>query len=106
MGEEAVVEVLGISELLNTEYSHQTNVCIIDLMSSENTARATLAGIREAVPNAGLIAMHIYTTAELVQPLIDQGADGYLTYDPSRNELIDSIRVVADGKRYLPAYIK
>ena len=106
MGERASVEVLSINELLKTEPGYQTDVCIVDLMSSDNTARSTLAAIREVMPETGIIAMHIYSTAELVKPLIDQGADGYLAYDPSRNELIDSVSVVAAGEKYLPAYVK
>lgn len=106
MGERAVVEVLGINELLKIEHGYQTDVCIVDLMSSENTVSATLARIRKVMPNTAIIALHIYSTAELVQPLIDQGVDGYLTYDPSRHELIGSISDVAAGKKYLPVYIK
>lgn len=106
LGENAVVSLLTLNDIIKADSGPQKNICIVDLMSSEDAARATLAKVREAMPMAGIIAMHIYNTAELVQPLIDQGADGYLSYDPSRHELIGCIRDVAAGKIYLPAYIR
>lgn len=104
MGDETVVNVLGINEAIKSGYDIQTDICIVDLMSSNYTARITLASIREIMPNAGIIAMHIYSTPELIQPLFDHGVNGYLTDDPSRQELIRSIKDVAAGKQYLPIF--
>ncbi|WP_146198600.1 response regulator transcription factor [Rhodohalobacter mucosus] len=105
MGDHASVEIQDAEEMKKRDNDLETDICIVDLMSSRDTARTTITGVRELFPRAGIIAMHIYTTAELVRPLIEQGADGYLTYDPSRKELVGSIREVAAGNKYLPAFI-
>jgi DNA-binding NarL/FixJ family response regulator len=98
------VEVRNMSEDVVSENSMAADVCILDLMSSGSKAGSTLSRVIENFPAAGIIAMHIYTAPELVLPLFEQGAKGYLTYNPSRKELIHCIRTVAAGEKCLPEF--
>lgn len=106
MGENAKVILHNISETESLEAIKYADLCIVDLMSSDNTIQATLSNIKSSLPDSKIIALHIYTSHELIRPIIDRGVDGYLNYNPQRKELVEAIRNVAAGKQHFPDHLE
>jgi len=61
--------------------------------------------VKEQSGDIKILAIHIYTTKLLIEPLIEAGANGYLNYEPSVAELREAIHSVSVGERYLPGQI-
>lgn len=104
-GDSVNIRIHGINDTETLDDAKNADVCIVDLMSSDSTVQSSISRIKSTLPGARIIALHIYKTPELIRPLIEQGIDGYLMYDPPRKELIQSIRDVMEGKRYLPEQV-
>lgn len=78
---------------------------IIDLMGTDQMSRQVLDPIKKMDSEIKIIALHLYRSNNLVNPLFRIGIDGYIYYEPSKKELITAIRTVLSGKKYIPHYL-
>lgn len=99
------VQIVNISDKNISEINKNTDVCIVDLLSSQLSAVSLFNGLKELMPGSKIIVLHIYKSYKLIEPLYNLGIDGYLYSDPPRDELIQAIREVADGKCYYPEFL-
>jgi DNA-binding NarL/FixJ family response regulator len=60
-----------------------------------------IAGCKEAVPAAKICVVSCHAHPELLQSVIDAGAEGYTIKDVSPGELMDAIKTIADGTVYV-----
>ncbi len=79
------------------------SVVILDLPNIKKSAVQTITLVKEAVTHTKLLAIHIYTTKLLIDPLIEAGIDGYLSYEPDPSQLKEAIAAVLNGDQYMPA---
>jgi DNA-binding NarL/FixJ family response regulator len=100
------VKVMKYQASISEENEIDADVCVVDLLSSEEPVRTCVPGLKQALPHCKMIALHIYTSAALVAPIYSLGIDGYLHSDPSREELVKAIRRVALGERYYPSFME
>lgn len=90
-GRQAVKEVLSL----------QPDVVIMDIaMPNLNGIEATLL-LRTTVPAAKIIMLSMYATKEHIFRALQAGARGYLLKNSAGSELVNAIRVVQTGQRYL-----
>lgn len=95
--------IKGLQESADNEYC---SVILLDLPNIKQSAIKTIGAVKEITStNSKLLAIHIYTTKLLVEPLLDAGIDGYLTYEPKADEIKDAVTSVLDGQIYLSDYI-
>jgi DNA-binding NarL/FixJ family response regulator len=71
-----------------------------DLVSLE-----AIATIRAEFPNAAMIMFSIYETDEDIYQELRAGAKAYLLKDTPCPEILEVIRAVSEGQRYVPADI-
>lgn len=84
---------------------HSTLICLIDLPGFEEPSYLIIERIKKELPLAKIITMHLYRSAELVNPLYRHGIHGYLFCEPSRKELFDAVTTVAAGKIFRPDFL-
>ena len=83
----------------------QPDVTLMDLQLPElNGIDATIA-IREEHPGARVIVLTTYEGDVRVRRALTAGAAGYLLKNMIRKELIEAIRAVHAGKKYIPPQI-
>lgn len=82
-----------------------TLICLIDLPGFDVPSYVIIEQIKQKLPLAKIITLHLYRTAELINPLYEQGIHGYLFCEPTRNELFDAVTTVANGKIYRPQFL-
>lgn len=99
------VKIVNLSVQNSIDYTDDTDICIVDLLSSHLPVVSFLSGVKQMLPDSKVIALHIYKTHELIEPLYNLGIDGYLHGDPARDELVQAIRVVAEGNLYYPSFL-
>jgi two-component system, NarL family, response regulator DesR len=100
------VKVASPVEVVTESIQIDADVCIVDLMSSEGPVSTTINQIRQKQPGSKIIALHIYKSPELVQPLYKIGIDGYLYHDPPKKELAVAIERVLKGEVYVPPFLE
>lgn len=99
------VSVFGSNELENRIQSLHKLILFVDLISVEKPAGALIRQIRNMFPGTKIIALHIYRSHALTQPLFDIGINGYVYYEPTQNELVQAIHSVEKGETYAPEYL-
>ncbi len=85
--------------------SNSKYLIILDLMSVDLPAKQIISRIKKTHQNAGIIALHMYRSSMLVEPLFEFGVNGYVYYEPTREELTSAIISVSNGERYVPEYL-
>ncbi|MEX0648226.1 MAG: hypothetical protein WEA56_04155 [Balneolaceae bacterium] len=100
---QARVDIQG-NEDFRIDNNAENLVCIADLVSVQESSFRIIERIKKKLSHAKIIAMHIYRSAALIEPLYDFGIDGYLYSEPSREELSRAIMAVSGGEKYRPHF--
>jgi NarL family two-component system response regulator LiaR len=86
------LEAVSMAEAL------QPDVILIDLVMPQMDGLAAIQAIRAANPQARILVLTSFADDERVFPAIKAGAMGYLLKDTLRQDLLQAIREVAQGK--------
>jgi two-component system, NarL family, response regulator len=95
-------EADGGPRVLELYRRHQPDVVLMDLrLRGESGARLTSA-IRAEFPTARVLVISNYDGDEDIHQALAAGAMGYLFKSVVEDELVDAIREISAGRRYLP----
>jgi len=83
----------------------QPDVTLLDLRMPEVGGVEAITTIRAEFPDAAIIMFSIYETDEDIYQGLRAGAKAYLLKDTPCQEILEVIRAVNDGQRYVPAEI-
>ena len=83
----------------------EMDVLVMDLSMPGQSGIDALAMIRAKAPDVGILILSGYPEAHYAVNLIRQGASGYLNKECEPTEIVEAIRVIALGKRYLNATV-
>jgi len=81
------------------------SIVILDLPNIKQPAIHTINKVKDCVATSKILAIHIYTSRLLIDPLLEAGIHGYLTYEPEPNHLRSAFKVVLNDGLYLPPEI-
>lgn len=84
---------------------HRPHVALIDLQMPGLDGIDTIIAIRSEFPTARCIVLTTYSGDVQARRALAAGACGYLLKSTLRRELIDAIRAVHAGRRWIPAEI-
>ncbi len=97
-----VAEAATGHEAIELYARQQPNIGLIDLRLPDITGVEVIRTIVDAQPKARLIVLTTYDGDEDIYRALEAGAQGYLIKGMSHRVLIDAIRRVHSGLRYLP----
>jgi two-component system, NarL family, response regulator len=100
-----VAEVSNGQQAIEQFRIHQPDVTILDLKMPEVGGVEAIDTIRSEFPTAAIIMFSIYETDEDVYRGLRAGAKAYLLKDTPCQEILEVIRTVSGGQRYIPAGI-
>jgi DNA-binding NarL/FixJ family response regulator len=100
-----VAEVDNGRQAIDQFRLHQPDVAILDLQMPELGGVEAIAAIRAEFANACLIMFSIYETDEDIYQGLRAGAKAYLLKDTPCGEILEVIRAVSEGQRYLSVEI-
>jgi two-component system, NarL family, response regulator len=83
----------------------QPDVAIVDLQMPQMGGVEAIKTIRAEFPEAAVIMFSIYETDEDIYQGLRAGAKAYLLKDTPCQEILEVIRAVSDGQRYVSAEI-
>jgi DNA-binding NarL/FixJ family response regulator len=81
---------------------HRPDVVVLDLRLPRISGFDVIIQLRKEFPTARIIVLSNYQGSEDVYRAVRSGAMAYLTKDASGEELLNAIRAVDRGLRYLP----
>jgi two-component system NarL family response regulator len=92
----------GASTALQKLQEHKPNVILVDAALGRNRSQRLVESLKETVPHARLIMMDMLPEEEDVIDFIKRGANGFIAKDASMDELVNTIRQVANGGDVVP----
>jgi DNA-binding NarL/FixJ family response regulator len=92
-------------EAINMFRSKRPDIALMDLQMPDLNGIDAIATIRQEHPQARIIVLTTYEGDVLARRALKAGAAGYILKDMIRTELLEAIRVVHLGRRYIPQKI-
>lgn len=89
-------------EAVDLYATHQPDITLMDLRMPNLEGVDAIAHIRTASPDAKIIILTTYDTDEDIYRGLQAGARGYILKDADFEDLVDAVRTVHQGNRYLP----
>ncbi|MEL7332026.1 MAG: response regulator transcription factor [Cyanobacteria bacterium J06560_2] len=97
-----VAEAKDGREAVDLYAAHQPDITLMDLRMPNLEGVDAIAHIRNTSPDAKIIILTTYDTDEDIYRGLQAGARGYILKDADFEDLVDAVRTVHQGKRYLP----
>lgn len=91
----------SMSEALDFLSSHDVDVVLADISMPLHSGIEVTRKIRELYPNIRVLALTMHEDITMISKMVDAGASGYILKRTNMNEVLDAIKVVAAGGRYL-----
>lgn len=109
LGTQAGLEVVGSAssgeEALEILRRSSADLLLLDLRMPGMNGIDTLHAIKRASIPAHIIVLTSFETDEDIYRAVHAGAEGYLLKNTSQREMVEAIRAVSAGKRYIPRHI-
>jgi len=94
-GREALTQVLQI----------QPRVVVLDISMPELDGIETTRQILAKLPDTAIVILSMHSSAQHVFHALEAGARGYLLKESAAKEIIDAVRAMQSGRRYLSAKV-
>jgi len=88
-------------EAIDLVRSNEIDVLVMDLSMPGQSGIDAIAMIRAKAPDTGILILSGYPEEHYAMNLIRQGASGYLNKECDPTEIVDAIRTIALGRRYI-----
>ena len=92
-------------EAIDLVRQHDIDVLVMDLSMPGQSGLDTMSMLRAKAPDMGILILSGYPEEHYAVNLIRQGASGYLNKDCKPSEIVEAIRVIAFGKRYISSTV-
>jgi two-component system, NarL family, invasion response regulator UvrY len=96
-----VGEVGSGREAIDLVRGTEMDVLVMDLSMPGQSGIDALAMIKAKAPDLGVLILTAYPEEHYAVSLIRQGASGYLNKECDPNEIVNAVRTIAMGRRYI-----
>lgn len=90
-----------INEAKDLIQQSEADVIMLDLNLAGDSGFNLIPDIMHFASHAGLLVVSMHSLASYAKKALRMGASGYVTKNSTNDELIDAIREVANGKKYI-----
>ncbi|HWY76223.1 MAG TPA: response regulator transcription factor [Verrucomicrobiae bacterium] len=99
---EVVAEAADGAQALELFAKHAPDLALIDLSMPVKSGIETTIEIRKRFPDASVLILSAYDGDEDIHRALQAGAQGYVLKSSSGEKLIQALRAVAAGQRWIP----
>lgn len=97
------VEAANSMETANEQLKERTfDLILLDLRLPGLSGMSAFRAVRTANPDAAVVVLSAYVSANMVRQLIDEGANGVMEKDLSADVLVSAINLIESGAVYVP----
>jgi two-component system, NarL family, response regulator len=100
-----VAEAANGRQMVDEFLLHRPDVALVDLRMPEMDGADAITAVRERVPAARLIVLTTYDDDEDIQRGLRAGAKACMLKDAPREELLDCVKAVHEGRTHIPPAI-
>jgi DNA-binding NarL/FixJ family response regulator len=100
-GFEIVGEAADHAAAMELVVTHRPHVLVLDLTFPEGDAMPLLRALRARQPDLRVVVLTMHSDPETVRQALAAGAAGFMIKGAQSRELVEAIRAVARGERYL-----
>ena len=79
----------------------QPEICILDIQMPKLDGLAVVRQIREHGLSSAVIVLTMFKEEDMLNTALDLGVNGYVVKESAVNEIVDCIRAIAGGHRYI-----
>jgi two-component system NarL family response regulator len=97
-----VAEAASVAEAVSAAKEHSPDVVVVDVRLPDGNGLDVARMLREQNEDVGIVVLTMYAGDEDIYRALEAGAQGYLIKGMSHQVLIDAIRRVHSGLKYLP----
>jgi DNA-binding NarL/FixJ family response regulator len=99
------IQIIGLASNGKEAVAHALtscpNIAVIDISMPVMDGIEATRQILEICPHTRIVTLSMYHTGEYVERALDAGASGYVLKDAAGTELVEAVRSLYAGKRYL-----
>lgn len=103
---EVVAQCGSAEEMLTVAPVVRPDIVIMDINLPGMTGIEALPKIKKFVPGVKILGVSLHSQPSYVKAMLRNGASGYLTKNSGKNELIQALLTIHEGKKYLCEEIK
>jgi DNA-binding NarL/FixJ family response regulator len=96
-----VGEAASGREAIDLVRNHEIDVLVMDLSMPGQSGIDAIAMVRAKAPDTGILILSGYPEEHYAMSLIRQGASGYLNKECDPKEIVEAIRTISLGRRYI-----
>ncbi len=96
-----VADVGTGAEAISQAHILEPDIIVIDLGLPDMSGIEAIRAIREENGHSKIIVLSMYSSGDFVRPAVEAGCDGYIPKSSTHTSLLQAIRVVLTGERYL-----
>ena len=98
---EVTAEASTGQEALEKIWTSHFDLVILDISLPGRNGLEILKQIRSQKPKLPVLILSMYPEEQYAVRVLRAGASGYLTKESDKNELVEAIRRIAEGKKYI-----
>ena len=103
--DEKDIKVIAVAhqgnDVLPQVISLKPDVLLLDMNMPASNGLTILKQMKEENSSSKVIILTIDNSSEIIEAAIDAGADGYVLKESTTNEIVEAIRTVYKGQKYL-----
>ena len=81
--------------------AHRPRVLVLDVNMPGGSSLPAIPRMRAASPDTGIVVLTMQSDPELAREALRSGATGFVLKESAKEELIQAVRLAADGRTYL-----
>lgn len=102
---EADIRVIGdvgtAAEAIRQAHLLVPDIIVMDLGLPDMSGLEAIRAIRQENTQSKIIVLSMYSSGDFVRPALEAGSDGYIPKSSTHTSLLQAIRVVLTGERFL-----
>ena len=81
--------------------AHRPRVLVLDVNMPDGSSLPAIPRLRAASPQTNIVMLTMHNDPELAREALRAGATGFVLKESAKEELIQAVRLAADGRTYL-----
>ena len=100
-----IAEAQSAEEMLDRVRKHNWDIVVLDVDMPEKSGLDALKELKQLRPKLPTLVLSAYPEDQLALRMLKAGASGYLTKDSAPNELVQAIRKILSGGKFVSAAV-
>ncbi|HAH56963.1 MAG TPA: DNA-binding response regulator, partial [Bacteroidales bacterium] len=91
----------SMQEAIDFVSNNPVQVVLADISMPEGSGIETTRSLKEIQPDIQILALTMHEDINMIRKMVEAGASGYILKRTNMNEVLEAIRIVAKGEKYL-----